>query len=70
MTKKTRAAITLGVLSVGMASASLLATPAIGWWLGQDLGTWMDIGQSVGTALAHAFNNEWLEIVGILLFVA
>lgn len=69
MTKKT-AACTLGILAVAMVFANLLLTPNIGWFLNQDLSTWMNIGQTVGTALAHAFGSSWFELIGIIAFIA
>ena len=69
MTKK-NAACTLGILAVAMVFANLLVTPNIGWFLNQDLGTWMGIGQTVGMALSHAFGSSWFELIGILAFVA
>ena len=70
MSKKTKAGVTLGALSMGLVAANVLATPNLGWFLNQSLSTWLGIGQSVGGALAEAFGSSIFEIVGILLFVA
>lgn len=70
MSKKIKAGLTLGALSVGLVAANVLVTPNIAWWLGQDMGTWLGLGQTIGGALASALNMPLLEIVGILLFVA
>ncbi|MBI3099776.1 MAG: hypothetical protein HYY93_16315 [Planctomycetes bacterium] len=70
MTKKTKAGLTLGALSLGLVGANVLATPHLAWFLDQDMGTFLQIGQSVGVALAHAFGSSIFELLGIVLFVA
>ncbi|MBI3099777.1 MAG: hypothetical protein HYY93_16320 [Planctomycetes bacterium] len=70
MSKKTKAGLTLGALSLGLVGANVLATPQLAWFLDQDMGTFVQIGQTVGSALAAAFGSSWFELIGVVLFVA
>lgn len=69
MTKK-NAALTLGGLSLATLGSAFVANPNLAWFLDQDMGTFLEIGQQVGSALAAAFNSSFLELAGILLFIA
>lgn len=69
MSKK-NAALTLAGLSLGTLATAFVANPNLAWFLNQDMGTFVAIGQQVGSALAQAFNSSWFELLGIVLFVA
>ena len=69
MSKK-NAALTLAGLSVATVASAFVVNPNLGWFLNQDLSTFMGIGQQVGSALATAFGSSWFELIGIVLFIA
>ncbi len=69
MSKK-NAALSLAGLSLASIATAFVSSPKLGWFLNQDMGSFLAIGQQVGSALATAFGSGIFELIGILLFVA
>lgn len=69
MSKK-NAALSLAGLSLASLATAFVTSPKLAWFLNQDMVSFVQIGQQVGGALATAFNSQWFELIGIVLFVA
>ena len=69
MSKK-NAALTLAGLSVATVASAFVSNPKLAWFLDQDIASFAQIGQQVGSALAQAFGSSWFELIGIVLFIA
>ena len=71
MSKK-NAALTMVALVLCLLTVNVVALPQAAYFLGQmsNLNQWIQIGQTLGNALAQALNISFLSLIGILVGVA
>lgn len=69
MSKKTNAAVVLGVLALSVMVAGV-ATPDLAFFMKSSYDTMFEMGKTVGSGLATALKMPILELVGIILFIA
>ena len=76
--KKGKAFVGLMLLLVAMVFVNVLMTPELGFFVGggfsgtggtEGLGTWFNMGNTVGQALGTAFNNNLFHLLGIIVFI-
>ncbi|MDQ7779329.1 MAG: hypothetical protein RDV41_06425, partial [Planctomycetota bacterium] len=70
--KKSKAFVGLMLLLVALCFVNVLMTPELGYFVGggaSGLSTWFNLGNTVGQALATAFNNSLFHLIGIILFI-
>ena len=69
MTKKMKAALTLGALTVAVAVVGV-GTPNLGYFIGGDMDSMFEMGKTIGGVLGEALGNPIFGLLGIILFVA
>ena len=71
MSKK-NAALTMVALVLCLLTVNVVALPQAAYFLNQmaNINTWVQLGQTLGNALAQAFNISFLSLIGILVGVA